>query len=363
MPSLSRGTGPNIDDPSPAQIEAVLQELATGEEYFATLNTDRGFIQSAEAPASGLIVEYKLADDPILHRTTRSLSPEDVATLFGRFQAGDLTWTDDYAWEEQTIGRPEGSDAGCLGVLAAVVITALLGLFVALPAAAQDGNLPREAYLQRTGLYEQTTALERWLSDELAAREPGMTAERRTRTAAFFSFVMAVGGVTAENAPRLEAQGLDLVHAVTADARPFDEQALMADLVVFGEVVEAPEETVPEDGFSASVHLAVRQVLKGQAPGDTVVIRRRDGVPQRGEPLDVGRAYLLLLSGGMYDYYAASHRAREGLVEDPAYVPAYLVYRQYPVEDGRLVWTGRRDTTAAFAQIRALDRMLTEASE
>ena len=228
------------------------------------------------------------------------------------------------------------------------------------PAAAQKEPLTHSAYLKATGMVEDAAELEQWLRDKLEAHHPGWTAERRHQNAAFFAFVLTVTGVTAEAAADLQNRGVDVIHGLTADRRPFIEQALLADLVVVGDVVRSEASSEPNDGFEMSDLVAVREVLKGNVSGRHVTIRRRvQGSAQDIAPA-VGKQYLLLLSNGMYEFAAARHRAATDEPGDELGEAYYSIYRIYEMADGRLLWSDfdRERTARAFEEIQLLDQLL-----
>jgi hypothetical protein len=230
------------------------------------------------------------------------------------------------------------------------------------PVSAQQVGIPHDEYFRLIGMYDQFSGLEQYLLDRLSTEKPEMPEGRRRQTATFFAYVMAANGLTAEHAVELSAEGIDFVHAITSDTRPFIEQALLTDLVVVGDALgEQPADG--QDGYGSSALIRVRWILKGEAPGDTVVIRQRVQPAGHGREIrpEAGYSYLLLLSNGLYRYGAANHGARnEGWL--PSEVPPqhYIIYRIYKMDDDRLDWGGftQEDTDFAFQEIRRLDHLL-----
>lgn len=230
------------------------------------------------------------------------------------------------------------------------------------PAAAQDDPLTHSAYLEQTGMLQDAAELEQWLRDQLEAHLPEWTVERRQQNAAFFAFVLTVTGMTAEAADALQDQGVDVIHGLTADTRPFIEQALLADLVVVGDVVDSQTSLEPNDGLEMSEIVAIRRVLKGDIRGEQLIIRRRDRGNERDIAPVVGNRYLLLLNSGMYAFAAARHRAAAGHPAEESAEAHYSIYRIYEMDDGRLLWRNfdREQTAQAFEEIQLLDQMLDE---
>ncbi len=243
-----------------------------------------------------------------------------------------------------------------------LLAAALIVWTVAPPSSAQDLRLPRDEYFRLIGMYGEYSKLEQFLFDKLSERIPETTKDRRRETSAFFAYVMTANGITARTLAALEAEGIDVVHAITSDARPFSEQALLADLVVVGDAIgEAAPET--DDGYGSSVLVKVHWTLKGEAPGDTVIIRQRQRLEGRGNPFrpETGETYLLLLSNGLYRYGAANHAARnKGWLPSAEPAPYYIIYRIYKMIDGRLDWGGftRHDTERAFEDVRRVNHLL-----
>lgn len=246
-----------------------------------------------------------------------------------------------------------------------ILIVCIVSLAASAPAAAQTEPLSHSAYLEATGMLKDAAELEQWLRDELEAQHPDWTAERRHQNAAFFAFVLTVTGVTAEAAAALQNQGVDVIHGLTADRRPFIEQALLADLVVVGDVIRSEASSEANDGFEMSDVVAVREVLKGDVGGRHVTIRRRVRGSARDIAPAVGKQYLLLLSNGMYEFAAARHRGATGEPRDERGSAHYSVYRIYEMADGRLLWSDfdREQTARAFEEIQLLDQLLRAASE
>ncbi len=237
------------------------------------------------------------------------------------------------------------------------------------PAFAQEQRIPRDEYFRLLELDDEFTALDDFLAIRLAEQRPDWPEDRRKQTARFFAFIMTASGLTAGSADALEAGGIDIIHAITADARPFSEQSLLADLVIVGDIIEteiAQEESDlygTDDGYHASTLVDVRWTLKGQASADTVVIRQREARQNSRRDIrpEEGRSYLLLLSNGMYRYGAANHAARnEGWLPTVEQAPFYSIYRIYPMEAGRIAWGDftQSDTDFAFEDIRRVDHIL-----
>ena len=251
-----------------------------------------------------------------------------------------------------------------------VLIAAMLACTLPRPATSQERGEVQADYLRAVGLDQNALALEQALLDRLRIRKPFLLAEHQQGMARYFAFVLTVSGFNADMAEHLDTEGIDLIHAITADTRPFDEQALMAELVVVGDVIAFVETPEPNDGFRSSIVVDVETVLKGDAPADTLVIRQRSGPPADEAPEntsrdlhpEVGERYLFLLSNGMYRFFVATRGEAIDPLPEPVQAQHFVIYRSYQMDDGRLLWNGlsRRDTRRAFKQIRKLDQLLAD---
>lgn len=239
------------------------------------------------------------------------------------------------------------------------VLAVGLGVALCRPAPAQPSPEARADYLDAAGLDDEAEAVEDYLLDGLEERGMG-TARQRERTAGFFSFVLTVSGVTLDAIRRLEENGVDVVHAVTARSRPLMEQALLADLVVVGTVAAVDTNDARGDGHSYGLTVAVSETLKGTAPADTILIRqkRRTSAQSPDPTPEVGETFLFLASNGMYRFYA--HSRGDGLSES-ALARRYSIYRRYRLRDDQLLWKqySRAQTEQALDRIRTLDGWLT----
>ena len=251
-----------------------------------------------------------------------------------------------------------------------VLIAAMVACTMPRPAASQERGEAQANYLHAVGLDQDALALEQILLEGLQTHKPFLLAAHQEGMARYFAFVMTVSGLNAGMAQHLEKKGIDLIHAITADTRPFNEQALMADLVVVGDVIAVVETPEPDDGFRSSIVVEAQTVLKGEAPSDTLFIRQRSGLSGDKAPEDTsrdlhpeaGERYLFLLSNGMYRFFAASRDEAIAPMPETVQAQHFVIYRSYRMDDDRLLWNrfNRRDTKRAFKQIRKLDRLMTE---
>ena len=248
------------------------------------------------------------------------------------------------------------------------LMTIILASTLPKQALAQERGEAQANYLRAVGLDQDGRELEQALLERLQFRVPLMLAARQQGLARFFAFVLTVSGLNAEKVEHLEAEGIDLIHAITADTRPLSEQALLADLVIVGDVTGITETLEPDDGFRSSIAVEVQTLLKGVAPSKTIFIRQRSRLSREGTPErtsrdlhpEVGERYLFLLSNGMYRFFVAS-RDEEPLPE-AMQAQYFVIYRSYRMEEGQLLWNGfsRRDTEQAFEELRKLDQLLAE---
>ena len=232
---------------------------------------------------------------------------------------------------------------------------ALALLVLAAPAAAQPGDAgQRAAFLGGLNLQDDALVLRDALYNAFLETTPDLSPDERYARAGLFAFFLVANGVTAEDVIRLVEGGVDVLHAVTSSERPLAEQALLADLVVVGEVVgDAPD---PRDGYGGGVRVRVLDAVKGDLPADTVVVRQRR---DRDGPVAAGQRYLFLLSNGIYRY--GLHRmGTGGAVPEPERARRFSIYRQYLMDGDAVAWGGYSadDTARALDAVRAVDAIL-----
>ncbi|WP_420456031.1 hypothetical protein [Rubrivirga sp.] len=229
-----------------------------------------------------------------------------------------------------------------------------LALVLAVPAAAQPATAAdRAAFLGRLNLQDDALTLRGVLFDALRQTEPDAPRADHGDRAERFAFFLVAHGVTVDQVVALIDAGVDVLHAIAADERPLEEQSLLADLVVRAEVIEMRPGDAPEDGFRGSALVRVLDTYKGVAPGDTLVVRQRE----RETPTFAGQTYLFLLSNRMYRFAVARRRAD---VPEADLGVRFSTYRQYPMADDTLLWSGYTadDTAWALANVRVVDEVL-----
>lgn len=241
------------------------------------------------------------------------------------------------------------ASALCLGgaLLGVVVLTS--------PAMSQPGSAgQRAAFLGSLNLQDDAVVLRDALYQAFSQTDPEATPDERYDRAGLFSFFLVANGVTAEDVLRLVDGGVDVLHAITADERPLAEQALLADLVVVGDVLGTEADTT--DGYGGGAHVRVVDVVKGEAPSDTILVRQR----RRGDaPLVAGARYLLLVSNGIYRY--GLHRmGTAAAVPEAERARRFSIYRQYLMDGDVVAWSGysAEDTARALDEVRAVDAIL-----
>lgn len=119
---------------------------------------------------------------------------------------------------------------------------------------------------------------------------------------------LAMEGLTPEDVKWMRTAGLDPFRLDWKTQRIG--QAATSELVVAAEVLRTYDTLLPGDGFRSSVELLVKNVLKGEAPGDTLLVRRLSGINRQGRKVTVpgefsperDKMYLLFLSNALYDY-------------------------------------------------------------
>ncbi|MDX1640166.1 MAG: hypothetical protein R3220_00620 [Balneolaceae bacterium] len=230
----------------------------------------------------------------------------------------------------------------------------------------QQLSIAYEDYLKAIGMEDDYIVMKNILKNGLMNRVEGKPVTYYEDNADFFSMVLLLSGVRPADYYKLEQNGIDIINAITADVRPFDEQSLLADLVVLGDVVKIKSEPLEGDGFDRTIYVEVSEILKGSAPLDTVKIRRRNSTSQSGDQIqpELNRSYLFLLSSGMYGYHKANHQFRqkkEIIVSQPQFgqEEVFLIYRLYPFLNGELYYSPQ-NTTAAFNSLQKVDYLLNQ---
>jgi len=203
-------------------------------------------------------------------------------------------------------------------------------------AASQSTRITHQDYLEAIGMGDDYIVMSNILVRGLQLEVPGNTTEFYLNNASFFSMILLLSNVKPRDYYLLEEQGVDVIHAITADTRPFSEQSLLADLVITGMVTDIETNTPSNDGFDVSVKVLVQDILKGGLPGDTLTIRQRnlDRISDSQTRPERGRSYLFLLSSGVYGYQKANYQfANTGEAEagapDFGNENTFLIYRIY----------------------------------
>jgi len=208
---------------------------------------------------------------------------------------------------------------------------------------AQQIGIPHDDYLRAAGLDHEGAQVKQYILEGLKEQTPWMPDSYFENNASFFSMVLVLSGITPEIYRQLETEGVDMIHAITADSRPFSEQGLLSDVAVTGTVTAVNSDESFEDGFDVSVEIEVEKFLKGSTPEDRLIIRQRAERRNSDNSTrpEQGSTYLFLLSSGVYGYQTANYQFREtgeALVSAPQHgmENLFVIYRMYPVTDGRL---------------------------
>ena len=231
------------------------------------------------------------------------------------------------------------------------------------PLSAQPDPLARANYLTSLQLTEQAGDVETSLLDLLNRNAGYIPSGRRIQTASFFSFVLTLNGLSGDHLNRLQEEGIDLVHAMTAQNRPLSEQSLFADTVVKGRVVE--RKTFADSNDETFVEIDVQDVFKGNTAAETIFIYQQNGreggeQPNSAAKLEPGQTYIFLLSNALYRY---GLERRKNDIENSS-VPgadlSYVIYRLYEMEGDKLLWSGynKRKTKKALKEVRKLGELL-----
>lgn len=239
-----------------------------------------------------------------------------------------------------------------------------LTLFSPGPCSSQRLGIAYDDYLKAIGMEDDYIVMKNILKNELMARIGDKPDTYYNDNAGFFSMVLLLSGVTPKDYYTLQQNGVDVIHAITADVRPFDEQSLLADVAVTGRVAEVLSETLDGDGFDITLKIEISELLKGVIPGDTLQIRQKNAsrLPGSDTRPVLNESYLFLLSSGMYGYHKASYQFRktsEAVVSPPQFgaEETFVIYRLYPYKNGKL-FRSAQQTEAAFNSLKTVDYLL-----
>lgn len=229
---------------------------------------------------------------------------------------------------------------------------------------AQEVGIPHDDYLRAAGLHEEGELIRQKLLAGLKEQSPWLPDSYYENNASFFSMVLVLSGVDPEKYEQLQNGDVDIIHAITADVRPFNEQSLLSDLAVIGTVSGLEGDEHSNDGFDTTVHVSVEEFLKGSAPADSITIRQH--AQQRNWDPDtrpeVHSTYLFLLSSGMYSYQAANHQFRaegEAVVKAPnlGEESRFVIYRMYPVINGQ-IQNASQDFQSVRKELQGMHRLI-----
>ena len=229
-------------------------------------------------------------------------------------------------------------------IFSAITLTAVLVVGTFVSAESRQSQIPHSQYMEAINMHDDHFVLQNILLYGLQLTDPGRSAEYYQQNASFFAMVLLLSGVTPRHYYLLDEAGVDVIHAITSNNRPFSEQSLMADLVVQGVVTEMEPDDSLSDGFDYTATVIINQILKGSAPGDTIYIRQRSSTlrTDSGSQLTVGDTYLFLLSSGVYGYQSTNYRLRtqgEAELRAPSLSEenTFVIYRLYPFRNGEVI--------------------------
>lgn len=231
-------------------------------------------------------------------------------------------------------------------------------------AISQRVGIAHQDYMKAIGWEDDFIVMKNILQNELANRVEDKPAEYYSDNANFFSMVLLLSGVKPIHYYKLQQNGIDVINAITANVRPFDEQSLLSDVAINGTVTEVFTEEFDDDGFDITVTIEVSEVLKGEIPSDTIIIRQRNSsrLPGSDNRPELNQSYLFLLSSGMYGYHKANYQMRasdEIVVSPPEFgkEDVFVIYRLYPYSNGQLL-RAPQTRDAAFNSLRFVDVLL-----
>lgn len=250
------------------------------------------------------------------------------------------------------------------------VITILLFFMVAFSlispkhGMSQRVGIAHQDYMKAIGWEDDFIVMKNILQNELANRIEDRPTAYYNDNASFFSMVLLLSGVKPIHYYNLNQNGVDVINAITANVRPFDEQSLLSDVAIIGTVTDVYPEQYEDDGFDITVTVEVSELLKGELPSDTIIIRQRNSSRLSGSDNrpDLNQSYLFLLSSGMYGYHKANQQMQEVdeiVVMSPEFgkEDVFVIYRLYPYRNGKLL-RAPQTKDAAFNSLRFVDVLL-----
>lgn len=231
-------------------------------------------------------------------------------------------------------------------------------------AVSQRVGIAHEDYVKAIGWEDDFIVMKNILKNELANRVKEKSEQYYNDNANFFSMVLLLSGVQPTHFYTLQQNGVDVIHAITANVRPFDEQSLLSDVVVTGAVIDITPETKTDDGFDVTLHIKILELLKGEVPVDTIEIRQRNSsrLPGSDNRPELNESYLFLLSSGMYGYHKANHQFRHSeqvVVSAPVFgeETEFVIYRMYPYRNG-VLYRSPQPKNAAMNSLKKVDGLL-----
>lgn len=234
--------------------------------------------------------------------------------------------------------------SGYLKFFNAMLLTVVFAAGTVVSAEGRQSQIPHSQYMEAINLHDDHFVLQNILLYGLQLAYPGRSVEYYQQNASFFAMILLLSGVTPRHYYLLDEAGVDIIHAITSNDRPFSEQSLLADLVVQGIVTDLEPDDTLNDGFDYTATVIINQTLKGSAPGDTIYVRQRSSALRTGSgsQLTVGNNYLFLLSSGVYGYQSASYRLRtqgeaEAVGPNPGEENTFVIYRLYPFRSGEVI--------------------------
>jgi hypothetical protein len=123
---LKLGAGPELENPSDAQLEAALRALPGGLDSFAILAADdQHYMQAHGGHADGFALEYRDGSEDEHYRCSRAgLSLDEVLAAFRSYRRGDGAYRQSLPWVKDTAPEISWRSQGIL--LLFLVVAAVL---------------------------------------------------------------------------------------------------------------------------------------------------------------------------------------------------------------------------------------------
>jgi hypothetical protein len=204
---------------------------------------------------------------------------------------------------------------------------------------------PLRNFLKNRGLLQNADDLKEILKK---THVPPQFAEHWMENLDYNAYLLARDGITSAKVQKLKERGIDVIKTKSGWERPsLAELAVLAELVIIGEVKDVVYTLEPDDGFHSSTIISVKEVLVGTAPANELTIRQMSGQISNDRILLVstdlrakkGEVYLFFLSNTGYRFHlelpGKGGKVRSDLPENVK--ASYFVHgRAHQIKNGKI---------------------------